>query len=150
LQQDRSSLPFSFSTRSFFGVIGLILAAPSRWEHSNFLAPWFVNDQVVGVTDPLTGDEVLEERTIETTGGAIVDVLDGGGLTELGTGQAAREAAVVAGSDLAIDEEAEPIGVRHPGRLGIVLQFDEGIGHGGEAEGAQAIDGGVNEHADLS
>jgi hypothetical protein len=40
--------------------------------------------------------------------------------------------------------------VRHLGRLGIVLQFDEGIGHGGEAEGAQAIDGGVNEHAYLS
>ena len=113
-------------------------------------AGWADNDQVVAVTDPLTGDEVLEERTIETTGGAIVDVLDGGGLTELGTGQAAREAAVVAGSDLAIDEEAEPIGVRHPGRLGIVLQFDEGIGHGGEAECAQAIDGGVKEHANLS
>jgi hypothetical protein len=80
----------------------------------------------------------------------IVDVLDAGGLTELGTGQAAREAAVVAGRDLAIDEEAEPIGVRHLGRLGIVLQFGEGIGHGGEAEGAQAIDGGMNEHADLS
>ncbi|MGY4350102.1 hypothetical protein ACVWXM_006595 [Bradyrhizobium sp. GM7.3] len=38
-------------------------------------AGWADNDQVVAVTDPLTGDEVLEERTIETTGGAIIDVL---------------------------------------------------------------------------
>ncbi|WP_247477013.1 hypothetical protein [Bradyrhizobium sp. 169] len=71
-------------------------------------------------------------------------------LTELGTGQAAREAAVVASGDLVIDDEAEPIGVRHPGCLQIVLQFDDGIGHGGKAEGGQAIDGGINEHADLS
>ncbi|MGY3424316.1 hypothetical protein ACVWZW_004791 [Bradyrhizobium sp. F1.13.4] len=71
-------------------------------------------------------------------------------MTELGAAQAARKAAVVAGSDLAIDEEAEPIGVRHLSRLGIVLQFDEGVGHGGKTEGAQAIDCGMNEHADIS
>src|SRR6185312_14544258 len=91
-------------------------------------AGWADNDQVVGITDPLAGGEGLEERTVKAASGAIVDVLDGGGLPELGTGQAAREAAVVAGGDFPIDEEAEPIGVRHPGRLGIVLQFDEGIG----------------------
>ncbi|WP_225174351.1 MULTISPECIES: hypothetical protein [unclassified Bradyrhizobium] len=33
---------------------------------------------------------------------------------------------------------------------GLVLQFSEGTGHSGEAEGAQAIDGGMNKHADLS
>jgi hypothetical protein len=35
---------------------------------------------------------------------------------------------------LPIDEEAEPIGVRHLGCLRIVLQFDECVGHGSEAE----------------
>jgi len=40
--------------------------------------------------------------------------------------------------------------VRHLGRLGIVLQFDETVGYGGKAEGAQAIDDGMNELADLS
>lgn len=113
-------------------------------------AGWADNDQVVGLTNPLAGGEGLEERTVKAASGAVVDVLDGGGLTELGAGQATRDATVVAGGGLAIDEEAEPIGMRHLGRLGIVLQFDAGIGHGGEAECAQAIDGGVNEHADLS
>src|SRR5262249_44776657 len=47
------------------------------------------------------------------------------------------------------DEETEPIGMRHLGRLRIVLQLDEGVCHGGEAEGAQPFDGGVNEHDDL-
>lgn len=81
----------------------------------------------LGITDPLAGGQGLEEGAVKTASGAIVDVLDGGDLTQLGTGQAAREAAVVASGGLAIDEEAEPIGVRHPGRLGIVLQFGEGI-----------------------
>ena len=102
-------------------------------------AGWADNDQVVAVADQLGGAKVLEERTIETASRAIIDILDGGGLPELGTGQAAHEAAVVAGGDLAIDEEAEPIGVRHLSRLGIVLQFDEDIGRGCQAEGAQAI-----------
>lgn len=38
----------------------------------------------------------MEERAVKAASGAIVDVLDGGDLTQLGTGQAAREAAVVA------------------------------------------------------
>jgi hypothetical protein len=55
-------------------------------------------------------------------------------LDKLGAGQTAHEASVVAGGGLAIDEESEPIGVRHLGGIGIVLQFDEGICHGSEAE----------------
>jgi hypothetical protein len=31
--------------------------------------------------------------------------------------------------------------MRHLGGLGVVLQFDEGIGHGSEAKCAQAFDG---------
>src|SRR5215471_21854153 len=42
------------------------------------------------------GGEGLEERAIEPPRSAVVDVLDGGGLTEFGGGQAARETAVVA------------------------------------------------------
>ncbi|MGY4408427.1 hypothetical protein ACVWW4_000163 [Bradyrhizobium sp. LB7.1] len=47
-------------------------------------AGWADDDQVVGIADPLAGAEVLEERTVKAASGAIVDVLDGGGLTELG------------------------------------------------------------------
>src|SRR5260370_35159267 len=39
--------------------------------------------------------------------------------------------------------------MRHLGRLRIVLQLDERVGHGGEAEGAQTFDGGMNGHDDI-
>src|SRR5215831_3199458 len=95
---------------------------------------------------PLAGGEGLEERAIEPSRSAVVDVLDGGGLTQLGGGQAVRETAVVAKRNFAIDEQAEPVGMRHLGGLRIVLQFDEGVGHGGKTEGAQTFDGWMNEH----
>src|ERR1700761_5612465 len=101
---------------------------------------------MVAIANPLAGGERLEKRPIETAGGAVIDVLDGGRLAQLGGGQAAREAAVIPGGDLAIDKQAEPIGMRHLGRVGIVLEFDEGLGHGREAKGAQAFDGGMYEH----
>ena len=70
----------------------------------------------------------------EPSSGAIVDVLDGGGLTKLGGGQAACKAAIVSKGSFPVDEQTEPIGMRHLGRLRIVLHLDEGVGHGGEAK----------------
>jgi hypothetical protein len=44
-----------------------------------------------------------------------------------------------------VDKQAEPIGMRHLGRLRIVLHLlNESVGHGGKAERAQAFDGGMN------
>ena len=56
-------------------------------------------------------------------------------LTEFGGRETAHKAGCGEG-DLVIDEQAEPIGMGYRGALLIVLQFDEGIGDGGEAEGA--------------
>jgi hypothetical protein len=70
----------------------------------------------------------------ETASGTVIDVLDGGRLAELGVVPVAYEAAVIPGGDLTIDEETEPIGMRHLGCLGIVLQFDKRVRHCSEAE----------------
>jgi hypothetical protein len=66
----------------------------------------------------------LEESAVEAARGAIVDVLDRRGLPELGSGLTAGEPAIGAEGDFAIDEETEPIGMWHLGRLWIVLQLD--------------------------
>ena len=89
---------------------------------------------MVVFADPLACGERLEESPVEPPSGAVIDVLDGGGLTELGGGQSACEAAIVSKGSFPVDEQTEPIGMRHLGRLRIVLHLDEGFSHGGEAE----------------
>src|SRR5260370_7337759 len=78
--------------------------------------------------DPLAGGECLEESLVEPGSGAIIDVLDGGGLTELGGGQAARQAGIVSKGRFPVDEKTEPIGMRHLARLRLVLPLNEGVG----------------------
>jgi hypothetical protein len=36
------------------------------------------DDEVAAGADPFAGGELAEERTVETAGGTIVDILDGG------------------------------------------------------------------------
>ena len=47
---------------------------------------------------------------------------------------------------LAIYQEAEPVLACQIGGIGRVLHLDEGVGHGSQAERAQALDGGVDQH----
>ena len=104
------------------------------------------DDQMMMVADPLAGGELVEQSAVEAAVGAEVDVLDDGRLAQPGLAQAAGEALVLAAGRLAIDEQPEPILAAQFGGIGSVLQLDEGIGHGGEAERAQALDRGVDQH----
>ena len=78
--------------------------------------------------------------------GAEVDVLDDGRLAQPGCAQAAGEPLVLAAGRFAIDEQPEPILAAEFAGIRSVVQLDEGIGHGGEAERPQALDGGVDQH----
>src|SRR5438309_8839406 len=91
------------------------------------------------VADPLTGRELEEESTVETAVGAEIDVLDDGRLAQPGLTQAAGEPLVLAAGRLAIDEQPEPILATEFVGIGGILQLEKGIGHGGEAERAQAL-----------
>jgi hypothetical protein len=55
-------------------------------------------------------------------------------LAQLGDMEAAGETTIVAVGRFAIDKQAEPVRVRELDSLWIVLQFDEGIGHGGQPD----------------
>ena len=37
---------------------------------------WSFDDQILCLLDPTAGDQGLEECTIETTGGAVIDIFD--------------------------------------------------------------------------
>jgi hypothetical protein len=98
------------------------------------------------VADPLTGRKLEKEGTVEAAVGTEIDVLDDGRLAQPGLTQAAGEPLVLAAGRLAIDEQPEPILATEFAGIGGIVQLEKGIGHGGEAERAQALDGGMDQH----
>jgi hypothetical protein len=88
----------------------------------------------------------LRKSAVEAAMGAEIDVLDDGGLAQPGFAQAAGEPLVLVAGRLAIDEQPEPVLAAELAGIGGVLQLDEGVGHGGEAEHTQALDGRVDQH----
>jgi hypothetical protein len=101
---------------------------------------------MVMIADPLAGGEPLEEGAVEAARRVKIDVFDDGGLSQLCRAQSAGEALVLAAGRFAIDQEAEPILAGQFGGLGRVLHLDKGVGHGREAERAQALDRGMDQH----
>src|SRR5437870_1664071 len=102
--------------------------------------------QMMMLADPLAGCKLEEEGTVEAAVGAEIDVLDDGRLAQPGLTQAAGEPLVLAAGRLAIDQQPEPILATEFAGIGGVVQLEKGIGHGGEAEGAKALDGGMDQH----
>ncbi len=98
------------------------------------------------VADPLAGRKLEKEGTVEAAVGAEIDLLDDGRLAQPGLTQAAGEPLFLAAGRLAIDEQPEPILATEVAGIGGVVQLKKGIGHGGEAERAQALDGGMDQH----
>jgi hypothetical protein len=102
--------------------------------------------QMMMVADPLAGRKLEKEGTVEAAVGTEIDVLDDGRLAQPGLTQAAGEPLVLAAGRLAIDEQPEPILATEFAGIGGILQLEKGIGHGGEAERAQALDGRMDQH----
>src|SRR5215813_12622579 len=96
--------------------------------------------------DPLAAGQLEEESTVEAAVGAEVDVLDNCRLAQPGLTQPAGKTLVLAAGRLAIDEQPKPIFATEFAGIGGVLQLDKGISHGSEAERAQALDGGMDQH----
>ena len=64
--------------------------------------------------DPLAAGEFVEQRPIETAMNSVIDVLDDGIVAQSGIAQPSRETLVPAMGDLALDEQAKPIGMGEP------------------------------------
>jgi hypothetical protein len=100
---------------------------------------WPGDDQMPMLTDPLAGCKILKQRAVEVALGAIVDVLDDRRLPELGNLQTPCDATIVAVGRFTIDEQPEPVGVRQLLHLGIIVKFEERVGHGAQANGTQSF-----------
>ena len=103
------------------------------------------DDQVLRLVDPAAGDQGLEQGAVETAGGAVIDVLDGGLMAQPGIAQPGPQPSLVALGDFAVEQQAEPFGVRQRGAGRVRLQLGEGAGHAGEAELVQLIEGGMGQ-----
>src|SRR4029077_6751777 len=100
------------------------LAATGRAQDQN----------VVVLVQPAAAGEAVDQAAVETARGAVVNILEAGGLAQLGKAQTWGERGIVAFDGLAIDQhrqalvEAEAIAVRQ------ALLLVHGLGHAGEAE----------------
>jgi hypothetical protein len=76
--------------------------------------------------NPFAGNELLEQRLVEPSRRAIVDVLDDGlAVPHTGSAQPDLEASGVAIGGFAIEQECQPFGVCKLGSLCLVLLLDE-------------------------
>ena len=62
-------------------------------------------------SDPLAAGQLVEQGAIEAARGSVIDVLDDGVVGQSGIAQPGGRTFVAAMGDLAVDEQAEPIGV---------------------------------------
>ena len=96
-------------------------------------------DQIVVRLDPFASSELVEQGTIETARGTVIDVFDNRIVAQPGRAQAAGQTFVAAMGHLAIDQQAEPVGMGQGCSFPRGFQFGEGLGHAGEPELGELI-----------
>jgi hypothetical protein len=79
--------------------------------------------------DPFAGGKLLKQRAIEAARGPVIDVLDKGVMAQSGIAQSGSQALVAPMSDLAIDEQAEPVCMGQRRAVTGGFGFGEGLGH---------------------
>src|SRR4029077_11724367 len=74
-------------------------------------AGWSFNNQVLRLINPTAGDQGLEQGRVETTSGAIIDILDCCLRAQPGKAQPSPQPPFIAIRGFAIEQETEPFGV---------------------------------------
>ena len=97
-----------------------------------------------------TGDQGLEQGTVEAAGGTVVDVLDRRLVAQPGKAQPGPQTTFVALGGLAVEQQGEPLGMRQLGALRVRLQFGEGTRHAGEPELVQLVDRRMGQQGNIS
>jgi hypothetical protein len=88
-------------------------------------------NQIVVCVDPLAIGELLEQSAVEAAWGPVIDVLDAGLLAHSGIAQPGGKPLVAAMGKLAIDQEAEPVGMSEGGGFVGSFEFGKSLGHAG-------------------
>jgi hypothetical protein len=100
--------------------------------------------------DPLPAGELVERPAIEAARGAVIDVLDDRVVAQSSIAQASGKTFVATIGDLAIDEQAEPIGMREGGPFAGGFEFGESLGYAGKPELGELIEHWMGQHCSFS
>jgi hypothetical protein len=94
---------------------------------------------IVVRVDPFASGELVDQSAVEAAWGPLIDVLDAGLLAPSGIAPPGGTPLVAAMGELAIDQEAAPVGMRE--RVGLVGSFALGkrLGPAGQAKLAQLV-----------
>src|SRR5271156_1739870 len=103
-------------------------------------------DHIVVRVDPLAAGELVERPTIEAARGAVIDVLDDGLVAQSSMAQPSSKTFVATMGDLAIDQQAEPIGMGKGGPFAGGFEFGESLGHAGKPELSELIKHWMGQH----
>ena len=93
------------------------------------------DEQIAALGDPITGREFEEQRAVEPTRRLIVDVLDAGGMTQLGDPRPCFKLLLSAQRQFVFEQQSEPFGVIEAASLGLVFEFLESLGQAVKTEG---------------
>jgi hypothetical protein len=91
------------------------------------------------LADPIAAGEVQEQRPVEATRLAEVDILGGGGLPQLGGACACLEPLLLTQRDFLVDQQAEPFGVFEGAAFGVGRQIAEPLCHAVKAKFVQPV-----------
>lgn len=86
-----------------------------------------------------------QRRVLERARGpgrsAVIDVLDAGGMTQLGGSSSAFEPLLLTQRFLVFQEQSQPFGVFEAARFGLGIEVLEAFGHTVETEAMQQVEG---------
>ena len=84
--------------------------------------------QIAPLSDPIASRELEEQRAVEAARRLIVDVLDAGGVTQLGGPGPCFKLLLSAQRQFVFEQQSEPFGVIETTRFGPVFELPESLG----------------------
>jgi hypothetical protein len=102
-----------------------------------------LNQQILMAFNPRAAGELLEHRTVEASGCAIINIFHRRLHAKPGKAQTGMQTLGVTLKSFAVDHQGEPILKVENGAVGLTPHLFQGAGHADKAKLAQVVSGGM-------
>src|SRR5271154_3574982 len=130
-------------------VFSTRLVAERAAEPSLAKAAGAGHEQIAALGDPIARREFEQQRAVEPARRRKIDVLDAGGVPQLGDPGPCFKLLLSAQRQFVFEQQTEPFGMIEAARFGFVFEFLESFGEAMKTEGVQLVECGVSEHEDF-